>query len=48
MPKLVHEPIYSFQSLFIRTNKEKVVKAFVFELLMLDYDRRKDFLRPSD
>ena len=42
----IHKSIYSFRSLFVQRNKEKVVKAFFFKSLTLDYDRREGLLRP--
>ena len=29
---MIHKSIYSFQSLFVQRNREKVVKAFFFKL----------------
>ena len=41
-----HRSIYSFQSLFVQRNKEKVVKAFFFQTIDARLDRCKNFLRP--
>ena len=44
---MIHKSIYSFQPLFMQKNKEKDVKRYFFEILTLDHDRRKGFLRPE-
>ena len=43
---MIHKSIYSFQSLFVQRKKKKVLKAFSFKLLTLDYNRRNAFKRP--
>ena len=39
--------IYGFKTVFLnrKKKKEKIVKAFLFSVLTLDYDRRDGFVR---
>ena len=39
--------IFSFESLFLYWKQEKVMKAFLFNILLLDYDRHEGFLQPN-
>ena len=49
----MHASLYGFESLFLRRKEEKVssvfvletLKAFLFNILTLDYDRREGSLR---
>ena len=49
LPNLLKFSNYSkhinFQNLFLHRKKEEVVKAFLFNILTLDYDCREGFLR---
>ena len=40
-----HKSIYSSESAFLQRKKGKVVKAFLFNIKKLDFDRPQDFLR---
>ena len=39
--------VCSFESLFLYRKQEKVMKAFLFNTLLFDYDRREGFLQPK-
>ena len=43
---MMHISFYCL-SIFLQWKKEKVVKAFLFNILTSDYDRCEGFLRPS-
>ena len=45
-PTTMRRSFYSFQFGFLQGKKEKFVKAFLFKILTLDYDRCKGSLRP--
>ena len=42
---MMQRSVYGFESLYLHWKKENVVKAFLSNILMLDYDHRQGFLK---